>query len=161
QTFSKVLSMTGWRIGYLAGPPEVIAAAGRVVRTLIGPLNAAVQRAALVAFTTPSDWPERMRQEYQYRRDLVLETLDGVPGIEVNAPEGAFYAFVRLPAGRSAAEVVDQARERGVLIRGGAEYGPGGEGHVRIAFSSSREDLQAALPILREVFEGQAPSSSS
>jgi aspartate aminotransferase len=156
QTFSKVLSMTGWRIGYLAGPPDVIAAAGRVVRTLLGPINAAVQRAALVAFTTPSDWPERMRQEYQYRRDLVLETLDGIPGIHVKAPEGAFYAFIKGPAGRTATEIVDEARERGVLIRGGAEYGPAGEGHVRIAFSSSRKDLEAALPILREVFQTAA-----
>lgn len=155
QTFSKVLSMTGWRIGYLAGPADVIAAAGRVVRTLVGPLNAAVQRAALVAVTTPSEWPERMRQEYQYRRDLVLESLDGVPGVEVRVPEGTFYAFVKLPAGRTAAQVVDQARERGVLIRSGAEFGPAGEGHVRIAFSSSRQDLEAALPILRDLLAGK------
>ncbi len=153
QTFSKVLSMTGWRIGYLAGPAEVIAAASRVVRTLIGPLNAAVQRAALVAFTTPTDWPERMRQEYQYRRDLVLESLDGIPGVEVNVPDGTFYAYVKVPAGRTSSEVVEEARARGVLIRNGAEFGAGGEGHIRIAFSSSRRDLDAAMPILREVFE--------
>lgn len=155
QTFSKILSMTGWRIGYLAGPTEVIAAAGRVVRTLIGPLNAAVQRAALVAFTTPTDWPERMRQEYQYRRDLVLEGLDGIPGVEVNVPDGTFYAYVKIPAGRTSTEVVEEARRRGVLIRNGAEFGAGGEGYIRIAFSSSRQDLEAALPILREVFEGR------
>lgn len=152
QTFSKVLAMTGWRIGYLAGPPDVIAAAARVTRTLLGPLNSAVQRAALVAMTTPTDWPERMRQEYQYRRDLVLEVLDGIPGIEVHVPQGAFYAFIKLPAGRTATEVVDAARERGVIVRGGEEYGPSGAGHVRIAFSSSREDLEKALPVLREVF---------
>lgn len=155
QTFSKILSMTGWRIGYLAGPAEVIAAAGRVVRTLLGPLNAAVQRAALVALTTPSDWPERMRQEYQYRRDLVLESLDGIPGIQVKVPDGTFYAYVKVPAGRTSTEVVEAARRRGVLVRGGAEFGAGGEGHIRIAFSSSRQDLEAALPVLREVFEGK------
>ncbi len=155
QTFSKVLAMTGWRIGYLAGPAEVIAAAGRVQRTLVGTLNAAVQRAALVALTTPTDWPERARQEYQYRRDLVLEGLDGIPGVEVHVPDGTFYAYVKLPAGRSSSEVVAMAQEHGVLIRDGAEFGSGGEGHVRIAFSSSRGDLEAALPILREVFEKQ------
>ncbi|MFZ0218435.1 MAG: pyridoxal phosphate-dependent aminotransferase [Candidatus Dormiibacterota bacterium] len=154
QTFSKVLSMTGWRIGYLAGPAATIAAAGRVVRTLIGPLNAAVQRAALVAFTTPTEWPERMRQEYQYRRDLVLESLDGLPGVTLRAPEGAFYAFVKVPAGRTSKDVVEAARGKGVIIRSGAEFGPSGEGYVRLAFSSSRDDLEASLPRLREVFLG-------
>jgi aspartate/methionine/tyrosine aminotransferase len=155
QTFSKVLAMTGWRIGYLAGPAEVMAAAARVQRTLVGTLNAAVQRAALVAFTTPTDWPERMRQEYQYRRDLILEGLDGIPDVEVNVPDGTFYAWVKLPAGRTSSQVVAESRERGVLIRDGEEFGPGGAGHVRIAFSSSREDLAGALPILREVFEAK------
>jgi len=158
QTFSKVLSMTGWRIGYLAGPADVIAAAGRVVRTLLGPLNAAVQRAVLVAVTTPSDWPERMRQEYQYRRDLVLEGLDGIPGVEVRAPEGTFYAYVKVPAGRTSGEIVNEVRERGVLIRSGAEFGSGGEGYIRIAFSSSRKDLEGAMPILRAVLEGSPAS---
>ncbi|MGH7911848.1 MAG: pyridoxal phosphate-dependent aminotransferase [Candidatus Dormibacteraceae bacterium] len=156
QTFSKILSMTGWRIGYLAGPTDVVAAAGRVVRTLVGPLNAAVQRAALTAFTMPTEWPERMRQEYQYRRDLIVESLDGIPEVEVRAPEGTFYAFVKIPQGRTSREVVDAARDRGVLIRAGDEYGPGGEGYVRLAFSSSRKALEAALPVLREVLSAGA-----
>jgi aspartate/methionine/tyrosine aminotransferase len=152
QTFSKVLAMTGWRIGYLAGPQPVVAAAYRVARTVNGPLNAFVQRAALTAFTTPSQGPEQMRQEYQLRRDLVVESLDGIPGVSLRPPEGSFYAFVRTDLGLPSQEVVRAAYERDVVIRAGTEFGPSGEGYVRLAFSTARPDLAEALSRLRDLF---------
>ncbi|MBO0704033.1 MAG: pyridoxal phosphate-dependent aminotransferase [Candidatus Dormibacteraeota bacterium] len=152
QTFSKVLAMTGWRIGYLAGPQPMISAAYRVARTVNGPLNAFVQRAALTAFTTPSERPEQMRQEYQLRRDLVTESLDGVPGVSLRPPEGSFYALVRTDLGMTSQEVVEAAYERDVVIRAGTEFGPSGEGYVRLAFSTRRPELAEALSRLRDLF---------
>lgn len=152
QTFSKVLAMTGWRIGYLAGPQPMISAAYRVARTVNGPLNAFVQRAALTAFTTPSERPEQMRQEYQLRRDLVTESLDGVPGVSLRPPEGSFYALVRTDLGMTSQEVVEAAYERDVVIRAGTEFGPSGEGYVRLAFSTARPELAEALSRLRDLF---------
>lgn len=152
QTFSKVLAMTGWRIGYLAGPQPMISAAYRVARTVNGPLNAFVQRAALTAFTTPSDSPEQMRQEYQLRRDLVTESLDGIPGVSLRPPEGSFYALVRTDLGMTSQEVVEAAYGRDVVIRAGTEFGPSGEGYVRLAFSTARPELAEALSRLRELF---------
>jgi aspartate aminotransferase len=152
QTFSKVLAMTGWRIGYLAGPQPMISAAYRVARTVNGPLNAFVQRAALTAFTTSSEWPEQMRQEYQLRRDLVTESLDGIPGISLRPPEGSFYALVRTDLGITSQQVVEAAYERDVVIRAGTEFGPSGEGYVRLAFSTARPELAEALSRLRELF---------
>jgi aspartate aminotransferase len=152
QTFSKTYAMTGWRVGYLIAPAPIATAAARMHRTINGPMNAAVQRAALAAVTTETDWPERMRREYEARRELVYELLAGCPGVTGNAPEGTFYAFVRYDAAVPAQEVVAAAMERGVGIRGGTEYGPSGEQHIRIAFSSSRADLQEGVRRLRSLF---------
>jgi aspartate aminotransferase len=152
QTFSKTYAMTGWRVGYLIAPPPVASAAARMHRTVNGTMNAAVQRAAFVAVTTETDWPERMRLEYQARRELVYELLAGCPGVEGNAPEGTFYAFVRYAGDAPAQDVVAAAMARGVAIRGGTEYGPSGQNHIRIAFSSSRADLQEGVRRLRSLF---------
>ncbi len=151
-TFSKTYAMTGWRVGYLIAPRDLTAAATRMHRTINGPMNSAVQRAALAAITTPTDWPERMRQEYQARRELVYEMLAGIPGTGGLPPEGTFYAFVRYEGDVPPQEVVAKAREAGVAIRGGTEYGPSGDHHIRIAFSSSRPDLQEGMRRLRALF---------
>lgn len=141
QTFSKTFAMTGWRIGYLAGPRDVVDASTRIHRTFNGPLNTAVQRAALVAVTEPTDWPERMRREYQARRSIVTRMVAGVAGLKLCEPEGSFYAFIRYPAEMSSLEVVRRAVEHGVAVRPGSEFGPGGEGYVRVAFCTGRELL--------------------
>jgi aspartate/methionine/tyrosine aminotransferase len=141
QTFSKTHAMCGWRIGYLAASREVVAAASRVHQTFNGPVNSAVQRAALVALADPGDWPERMRREYQARRDIVTRMVAAVPGLEMERPEGTFYAFLKYGADVSSQEVRRLALERGVAVRAGSEFGPGGEGFVRIAFSTARELL--------------------
>jgi aspartate aminotransferase len=151
-TFSKTYAMTGWRVGYLIAPRDIAAAAARMHRTINGPMNTAVQRAALVAMTTETDWPERMRQEYQARRELVYEMLAGIPGASGAPPDGTFYAFIRYSGDVRPVDIVAKAHECGVAIRGGTEYGPGGMNHIRIAFSSSRPDLQEGMRRLRALF---------
>jgi aspartate aminotransferase len=154
-TFSKTYAMTGWRIGWVAGPREVISAIGAVHRTINGPINSAVQRAALVAITEPTDWAERMRREYQARRDIVSRMVAGVENLELVEPEGSFYAFIRYGSDTPSVDVVARALEEGVAIRSGSEFGPSGEGYVRIAFSTGRERLiegmERLLGILEEV----------
>jgi aspartate aminotransferase len=156
QTFSKTYAMCGWRIGYLAGPPEIVAAAGRVHQSVNSSINTAVQRAALVAATEPGDWPDRMRREYQARRDIVVRMVAGVPGVELVPPQGTFYAFLRYGADLTAQEVRRLALERGVAVRAGSEFGPGGEGHVRVAFSTARELLIEGMERLLGLFEEEA-----
>src|SRR5262252_8564688 len=153
QTFSKTYAMTGWRIGYRAGPKAVVEAATRVHRAFNGPLGSAIQRAALVAVTEPTDWPARMCREYEARRDIVTRMVNGVAGLELCEPEGSFYAFIRYPAEASSLDVVRQAAEQGVAVRPGIEFGPGGEGHVRVAFSTGRELLIEGMERLLGVLE--------
>ena len=156
QTFSKTYAMTGWRVGYLIAPAQITAAAARIHRSLVGPMNSAVQRAALAAVTTESDWPERMRAEYEVRRELVGKLLSDVPGVSVRLPDGAFYAFVKYEGDPSPLEVVEAAHDLGVAVRAGTEYGPSGDGYVRLAFATDRENLTEGVMRLRSLLASLA-----
>lgn len=145
QTFSKTYAMTGWRVGYLAGPRKVVDAAAHVHRTLNGSLNTAVQHAALAALALPDSVVDGMVDTYRERRDLVVAHLSDVPGLRLAPPEGAFYAFVRYDVDVSSEAVARQLAERKVIVRAGAEYGPSGEGCIRISFAAATEDLRVGL----------------
>lgn len=153
QTFSKTYAMCGWRIGYLAGPPELVAAATLVHRTFNNPMNTAVQRAALVAVTEPGDWPERMRAEYQARRDIVVRMVAGASGLELRSPQGTFYGFLRYQGPLASTEVARLALGRGVAVRAGGEFGPSGEGFLRVSFSTGRERLIDGVERLIGLFD--------
>ncbi|MEV4286308.1 aminotransferase class I/II-fold pyridoxal phosphate-dependent enzyme [Nonomuraea bangladeshensis] len=145
QTFSKTYAMTGWRVGYLTGPREVVDATAHVHRTHNGSLNTAVQHAALAALDLPDGVVDAMVERYRRRRELVVGRLSGVPGLRLVPPEGAFYGFLRYDAGLPSEAVARELAERKVLVRAGAEYGPSGEGHVRISFAASEDDLRTGL----------------
>lgn len=151
QTFSKTHAMTGWRIGYLAAPSEVARAAGRVHFALMGPLNTAVQRAALAAATVQSDHPARMLDEYRKRRDFVVGELSKVEGVDLHPPEGTFYAFLKYSQKISSLEMTQKLLGAGVGVRAGAEFGDGGEGHLRLSFTQDQKTLVEGLRRLKEV----------
>lgn len=149
QSFSKKYAMTGWRLGYLAAPRPIAQAAARLHFALHGPLNAAVQRAGLAALTTPDDSQERFRVEYQDRRELVREYLESVPGVVVSVPEGGFHALVRYPLPIDSEEMMERCLAAGVAVSAGIEYGPHGEGLLRVSFGEGGSALQEGLARLR------------
>jgi aspartate aminotransferase len=95
---SKTYAMTGWRIGYAAGPAEVIAAAGRLQSHSTGNANSIAQKAALAAITGDQSMVEVMRQEFDRRRRMMLRRLGELPGVVCPEPRGAFYTFPRVAA---------------------------------------------------------------
>ena len=161
-TFSKTYAMTGWRLGYLAALGGMAKSGMIAHRTAVGTVNWAVQRAGLVALTTPSDWPDRMVQEYAVRRDMLDELLRDAEGASWRPPEGTFYAFVKYKADLSAREMTAFLLERGVAVRSGTEFGPGGEGHVRLSFATSRENIrEGARRLAAALAEAQAVTAGA
>jgi aspartate aminotransferase len=144
QSFSKTYAMTGWRLGYLAAPARLATACARVHRTFNGPVNSAVQASALAALSLDGAWSRKMLADYAERRGLVLDALRE-SAVAVLPPEGTFYAFVPHSAAVTSEQMTDMAAAAGVAVRPGTEYGPSGEGFVRVAFSASREDLAVGL----------------
>jgi aspartate aminotransferase len=95
---SKTYAMTGWRIGYAAGPAEVIAAAGRLQSHSTSGPNSAAQKGALAAITGDQSAVGAMREEFDRRRQYMLQRLSAMPDITCPEPHGAFYAFPRISA---------------------------------------------------------------
>lgn len=141
QTFSKSYAMTGWRVGYLWGPASVIEAAARVHATFNGSVNTANQLAALTALETCGPDIERMHQAYSRRRELMLEGLEGIDGLHVGSPEGAFYLFPKYDAALTSEEMVAHLRKYGVAVRPGGEFGQAGEQYFRLSYAASDEAI--------------------
>jgi aspartate aminotransferase len=152
QTFSKSYAMTGWRVGYLWGPADVITSAARVHNTFNGSMNTAVQLAALTALQTCGPDIERMHASYQIRRELMYNGLKDIPGLTVSSPEGAFYLFPKYDADLPAAEMVAHLRSHGVAVRPGSEFGRNGEHHLRLSYAASAEAIATGVERLAAGF---------
>ncbi len=149
QTFSKAYAMTGWRIGYLAGNRDIITAAARIHSLTAGPLNAATQRAALHAVLQPPVEIEHMREKYRARRDQMVDALAAIPGLQLNKPDGAFYAFPSYDANLTAVEMTAHLRRHGVAVRPGSEFGAAGEGHIRLSFAADPAAISEGIQRIR------------
>lgn len=151
-SLSKTYSMTGWRIGYCAGPASLIQAMYlALAQSSRGPATF-VQDAAAEALTGPQECVAEMRAEYARRRERVMERLSGIPGVGVLRPEGGFFAMAEI---RGLGLASDDVRlrllqEHGVVVVHGSAYGPGGEGTLRISFASGGAALDEGLGRLRE-----------
>lgn len=144
-TFSKTYAMTGWRLGHVVASPEIAARINLIHRTINGPLNTFVQHAALTALQTGADKLRDFTDSYQKRRDIVLEHLGGLPRVSMLGPQGAFYAFVKVDSALDSVALAARFAEGGVLVRAGSEFGPSGEGHVRLSFATDPETLAEGL----------------
>lgn len=146
-SFSKTYAMTGWRVGYNAAPPEIMAAMSAMNAVAGRAAAAFTQRAALAAVRGPQDDVERMRASYSRRRATMLDGLGGIPELRTNAPGGAFYVFVDarelgLPDDRLALELLEHGD---VVVTPGDYYGPSGRGHLRLSFASSDTMIERGL----------------
>lgn len=95
---SKSYSMTGWRLGYVAGPEEVIKVATRLQDHITSNASSISQKAALAAIDGPQDHIPKMIWEYKKRRDLMVERLNAIEGVKAPLPDGAFYVFADVSA---------------------------------------------------------------
>lgn len=144
-TFSKSFAMTGWRLGWVLADERIAEAINLLHRTVNGPLSTFVQDAASSALSLPREHLQRVVGELQVRRDLVGEYLDKISGVEATTPRGAFYAFPRIDRDMTSVEMAGRLAQAGVLVRAGSEYGPSGEGHIRISFALDLPQLTQGL----------------
>jgi aspartate/methionine/tyrosine aminotransferase len=151
-SLSKTYAMTGWRVGYCAGPEAIIRAMLLVLQQSSRGPATFVQDAAACALTSSQDCVRLMTTEYQARRDCVVERLRGIPGVEPMSCEGGLFVMVDVrKLGRPSDEVRRfLLREAGVVVLHGAAYGPGGEGTLRVSFAAGGETLERGLELLRD-----------
>lgn len=146
QGFSKSYAMTGWRLGYAAGPAQVLAGMRKVHQYIIMSAPTVAQYAALEALQSCEPDLQRMVTEYDRRRRAVSRGLNDI-GLECPEPRGAFYAFPSIVStGMTSSEFAEAllAEERVAVIPGTA-FGDCGEGRVRISYTTSLEEIDTAL----------------
>jgi aspartate aminotransferase len=145
--FSKAYAMTGWRLGYVAGPKPYIAEIEKVHSHSVTCATSFVQAAGVAALTGPQEFIGEMVVAWDRRRRAVAAGLNAIKGLRCPLVEGAFYAFADVrETGMSSLEAADLfLREAHVAVVPGVAFGQAGEGHVRLSFATSDELLTAAV----------------
>jgi len=156
---SKAYAMTGWRIGYAAGPKEMVTAMIKVQSQSTSGACSISQAAAVAALEGSQDCVTQMRIEYKRRYEYLLEALNEIDGIECEDCEGAFYAFPsfkaiidRLPDIRDDVELAAWMLENaGVAMVPGTAFGA--PGHLRLSFATSMENLQSCVQRIKDALQ--------
>lgn len=148
---SKSHAMTGWRIGFIFAPEELISQIIKVHQYLVTCASSISQKGALAALTTGIDDALPMKKEYRKRRDYLFEEFTQL-GFEVARPNGAFYLFAKIPEGHlqnSMSFCIDLAEKNKLALIPGSAFGSAGEGYIRISYAASMEKLEEAVKRLR------------
>ncbi len=144
--FSKAYSMTGFRVGYMAGPQDYMRAALEPRHSLTISSPTPFQHAALAALTGPQDHLIEMMAEYTVRRNMMAKVFDDI-GVSYSLPKGAFYFWANIKgAGIDSFTFCKRGvTDHGILFFPGSMYGEAGEGYIRISFLAPRPQLEEAL----------------
>lgn len=145
-SLSKSFNVTGARLSFLVGRPDVVAAARKLRSQIDFGMFYPEQAAAVAALTGPRDSVERQRLLYQERRDALCDGLESIGWERPNA-HGSMFVWARLPGGRtnSAAFVLELMERAGVIVTPGSSFGPSGEGYVRMALVLPPEQLREVV----------------
>ena len=143
--FAKAYSMTGWRVGYLAGPIELIKATSTIQGHSTSNVCTFAQYGAISALESSQESVEKMRQAFAQRRQVIFELLDAIPGISCIKPEGAFYMFVNISkTGMNSLEFCDAFLEQQqVAVIPGIAFGA--DDHIRLSYATDLGTIKKAV----------------
>jgi len=155
--FSKAFAMTGWRLGVAIGPKKVIEKMGLVIQTIVSCVPPFIQIAGIEAIKGDQTSILNMMSEYQNRRDILVNGLNNIPGIECIKPKGAIYAFPNITkTGMSSEEFTDFVLEKaGVALLPGSNFGKHGEGFVRLCYVNTQENIHLAIEKIAIAIKGR------
>ncbi|MFV4930010.1 aminotransferase class I/II-fold pyridoxal phosphate-dependent enzyme [Lactobacillus delbrueckii] len=154
---SKSHAMTGWRLGYICGPAEIMASVRKMNDFMITVVTNNVQAAAIEALTNGLDDPKEFRDIYQRRVNFMEKGLKKL-GFDMALPRGAFYIFAKIPEkyqGDDVGFAKALAKDARVGVIPGSYFGAGGAGYVRMSYASSDEVLKEALKRITKFVEAE------
>ena len=157
--------MTGWRIGYAAGPKDIISAMSKLQSHSTSGSTSISQKAALEALSGKDEEINSMVKEFKKRRDLITKKLNSIPGISCQKPSGAFYVFPNISGliGKKAGEkkitgsmslaniLLDEAR---VAVVPGIAFGS--DNHIRLSYATSTENIEEGIGIRNGIVQDQS-----
>ena len=153
--FSKKYAMTGFRVGWGAGPVEVIETMTKLVENVLSSVNEGVQWAGVAALTGDQQCVQDMLDSYRRRRELIVNGLNEIPNVSCPAPKGAFYAFPNISkTGLKSREfAIRLLQEEHVVVVPGTGFGEGGEGYIRISYATSEENIIEGVKRMKHFVE--------
>lgn len=148
--FAKAYSMTGWRIGYLAGPSELIKATITIQGHSTSNVCTFAQYGAIAALESPQDCVEQMRQAFAERRQVMLHRLNAIPGLTCAPPDGAFYMFCNISkTGLTSLEFCDDLLEsQQVATIPGIAFGA--DDHIRLSYATDMTSIEKGMDKLEK-----------
>ena len=154
-SFSKTFAMTGWRIGYIISTNvEAMKQIIKMQYYITACSNDAMQYAVLAAMEHASDYPDKIAKEFQQRCELIVHRLNQMPGVECHKPKGAIYVFPKvIVPGMNSEELALELLKDGVLCSPGSAFGPSGEGHLRFAYTISKDDISKGMDKMEETLK--------
>lgn len=155
--FSKSYAMTGWRLGVIMGPKELIKKMNLLLETTSSCVAPFIQRAGIEALKGNQEKVNEMANEYRKRRDVIVEGLNQLPGVKCVKPRGAFYVFPNIAeTGMTSREFCDfMLYNAGVSIAPGPVFGNYGEGYVRFCYANSIDNIKKALDRMKTALENK------
>ena len=160
--FSKSYAMTGWRIGYAAGPEDFIKAMNKIQSHSTSNASSISQAAAFEALNGPQDFIPMMRKEFEQRRNFIYQQMISIKGIKCFKPKGAFYLFPNVESyfGKSTSVFrIENSFDLAIYLLHEAKVATvpgisfGAEGHLRLSYSTSMENLKEGLKRIKEALE--------
>jgi aspartate/methionine/tyrosine aminotransferase len=153
-SFSKAWLMTGWRLGWIVAPPELMPDLGKLIEYNTSCSPVFVQRAGVVAITQGEPTVLHTLSRFRAARDLLLRELCAIPGVDAVPPPGAMYAFFRVAGVTDSLAFCKRlVREARLGLAPGSAFGPEGEGFVRWCFAASHERLRDGVARLKAALE--------
>ncbi|MGA7105307.1 MAG: LL-diaminopimelate aminotransferase [Candidatus Deferrimicrobiaceae bacterium] len=150
-SLSKTYNMTGWRIGFAVGNPDLVAGIGKVKTNVDSGVFQAVQGAGIEALTSGDEVTGAIRHTYQERRDILVPGLRAL-GLDPVEPRATFYVWVPVPKGYTSASFCSHLlEEAGIVTTPGNGFGNCGEGYIRIALTKEKGRIREALSRMRKV----------
>jgi len=158
-SLSKAYAMTGWRVGYTAGPKDVLKAMDALQSQETSNPTSISQRAAVVALTGPQEAVHRMREEFDRRRRIIVERLNAMPGVSCLSPQGAFYVFPNVAglygkhyAGtiiRNSTDLTAYLLEAArIAVVPGVEFGS--DAHIRFSYATAMRNIEKGMDRMAE-----------
>lgn len=152
--FSKAYAMTGWRLGYVAGPAAFIGQLLKVQEHTVTTATSFAQAGAVAALEGPQEPIAEMVEEFARRRSIIVEGLNALPGVRCVLPDGAFYAFPDVrQSGFSGTGLANRLLNHGVALTPGIGFGECWDTHVRLSYATSEERIITGLRRMREVLQ--------